>query len=145
MFWTSKDFREKLLNKLKDVNKDDPNFVPPIIEEVHDHNLKPPTKFRVNEFTWPFQEIVNTYGIPRYGEVNPGLFTIVSFPFLFGLMFGDIGHGLLLLSFGIYLVSAKHEPDSMLNKVKYLFLMCGIFACFCGFIYNEFFAVPFAV
>lgn len=36
---------------------------------------------------------MNTYGIPRYGEINPGLSTIMTFPFLVGVMFGDIGHG----------------------------------------------------
>ncbi len=47
---------------------------------------------------------MNTYGIPRYREVNPGLFTIAFFPFLFGVMFGDIGHGGILLLFGIYMM-----------------------------------------
>jgi V-type H+-transporting ATPase subunit a len=36
-----------------------------------------------------------------YKEVNPAVFAIVTFPFLFGVMFGDIGHGLLLLLAGI--------------------------------------------
>ena len=33
---------------------------------------KPPTHFKTSEFTKPFQDIVDTYGVPRYGEVNPG-------------------------------------------------------------------------
>ena len=55
----------------------------------------PPTHFKMNPVIWGFQEIVNTYGVPRYKEINPGLFTIVTFPFLFGVMFADIGHGLI--------------------------------------------------
>ncbi len=43
----------------------------------------PPTYFRTNEFTSVFQLIVNTYGVPKYKEVNPALFTIVTFPFLY--------------------------------------------------------------
>jgi V-type H+-transporting ATPase subunit a len=70
----------------------------------HQFNLQPPTFFKTNGFTGPFQLIVDTYGIPRYGEINPGLFAIPFFPFLFGVMFGDIGHGGLLLLFGLYLI-----------------------------------------
>ena len=58
----------------------------------------------MNLFTNPGQQIVETYGIPRYGEINPGIFTCVTFPFLFGVMFGDIAHGLVLFSFGLFLI-----------------------------------------
>ena len=49
--------------------------------------------------------MVNTYAIPKYREVNPALFTIITFPFLFGVMFGDIGHGLLILMFALFLIN----------------------------------------
>lgn len=51
----------------------------------------PPTHFHTNKFTEVFQGVVNTYGVPRYGEANPALFTTVTFPFLFGVMYGDMG------------------------------------------------------
>lgn len=68
-----------------------------LIQEVNFNKLTPPTYFSTNEVTDVFQLIVNTYGVPTFGEANPAVFTVVSFPFLFGVMFGDIGHGLLLL------------------------------------------------
>jgi len=111
-------------------------------------NLKPPTFIRSNEFLWPFQEIVNTYGIPRYREINPTYFNIITFPFLFGIMFGDIGHGFILLCFGIYLCfnheSMKNDPDyRMIDKARYIILIMGFFAFFAGLVYNDFLSIPF--
>jgi V-type H+-transporting ATPase subunit a len=48
--------------------------------------------------------MVDTYGIPTYKEANPLLVSLVTFPILFGMMFGDIGHGTLLFAAGAYLV-----------------------------------------
>lgn len=101
-----------------------------------------PTLFKTRDFFLPFQQIVDTYGIPRYQEANPGLFTAITFPFLFGLMFGDIGHGLGLLAFGLALVFRSRFFSEPLIKMRYLITLMGIFATFCGVIYNEFFSLP---
>lgn len=81
-----------------------------------------------------------------FQEVNPAVFAIVTFPFLFGVMFGDIGHGSLLLLFGIILclLSNKIKGGSMeaFSQIRYLILLMGFFATFNGIIYNEFFAIP---
>jgi V-type H+-transporting ATPase subunit a len=61
-----------------------------------------------------FQLIVDTYGIPAYKEVNPAVFTVISFPFLFGIMFGDLYHGSILLVFSTWLMFAsKKDPNSL--------------------------------
>jgi V-type H+-transporting ATPase subunit a len=81
-----------------------------------------------------------------YKEVNPAVFAIVTFPFLFGVMFGDIGHGTLLLLAGILMCifAEKIKKTSMeaMASIRYLILLMGIFATFNGVIYNEFFAIP---
>ena len=104
-----------------------------------------PTYYNVNSYTISAQEIVQTYGIPRYKEANPSLFTTVTFPFLFGVMFGDIAHGSLLFSFGVYLCfygdGIKSGPLRLVVPHRYLFTLMGFFAIYCGFIYNEFLAV----
>ena len=103
--------------------------------------LTKPTLIKSNEFTLPFQMIVDTYGIPTYKEVNPAFFATVTFPFFFGVMFGDIMHGAILFAFSIYLCWAKRKEGSLaklLEDVRYLFLLMGFFSFFCGFIYNDY-------
>jgi V-type H+-transporting ATPase subunit a len=82
-----------------------------------------------------------------YKEINPAVFAMVSFPFLFGVMYGDMGHGGIYLILGILLVmldsKIRQVPGigSTVSMVRYLILLMGIFAVFNGFIYNEFFAI----
>ena len=96
------------------------------ISKISDAKVQPPTYFELNEFVWPFHEIVVTYGVPTYKEVNPTTFNMVTFPFLFGLMFGDIGHGTLLFLFASYLCLKKdyllaNRPEFfLLLKIRYL-------------------------
>ncbi|ETO21268.1 V-type proton ATPase, partial [Reticulomyxa filosa] len=106
----------------------------------------PPTYFEQTEFTAAFQSIVDTYGVPRYKEFNPAIPTIVTFPFLFGVMYGDIFHGSCLLLFAILLVNAKRllseqafrsEFVSSLYFARYVLLFMGMFSVYCGVIYND--------
>lgn len=106
----------------------------------------PPTYIRRNEFTGIFQELVDTYATPRYGEANPALFTIITFPFLFGVMYGDVGHGAMVLSVGLWACwkanEIKHKIP-VLYDMRYMILMMGLFAIYVGFLYNDVFALGF--
>lgn len=68
------------------------------------------------------------------------------FPIKFGIMFGDIGHGGLLLCAGALMTYfsdfLKANGMEDVASVRYLFLLMGIFAFYCGFIYNDFFSLP---
>ena len=108
-----------------------------------------PTHFETNKYTDAFQEFVNTYGIPRYREVNPALFTAATFPFLFGVMYGDVGHGTCLALIGFYLIVTEHKADArgtgeMMKGIysgRYMFFAMGIFAVYAGLIYNDYFSI----
>ena len=79
------------------------------VSPFNGHNIKRPTYIKTNDVTWAYQYIVDTYGIPNYLEANPALLTIVTFPFFFGMMFGDMGHGSLLLILGMVLTIGGPE------------------------------------
>eukprot|EP00026_Physarum_polycephalum_P003009 Phypoly_transcript_03018.p1 GENE.Phypoly_transcript_03018~~Phypoly_transcript_03018.p1 ORF type:complete len:832 (+),score=146.02 Phypoly_transcript_03018:33-2498(+) len=124
-------------------------LVPSILSVIHSHEV-PPTHFQTNKFTHAYQEIVNAYGMAHYREVNPAVITLVTFPFLFGVMFGDVGHGIFLLTFSLLLI--KYEKvlgAKKLNEIiqmpfdgRYVLLVMSFYAIYCGFIYNEFFSIP---
>jgi V-type H+-transporting ATPase subunit a len=92
-----------------------PHLPSPQIQEIVP-SVTPPTHFRSNTFLSTFHLIVNTYGVPSYREINPALFSIITFPFLFGVMFGDIAHGMFLLMFGVYLSYTKSFSPIALQK-----------------------------
>jgi V-type H+-transporting ATPase subunit a len=86
--------------------------MPSLVDHVPQPWPSPPTHFVTNKFTYGYQEFVNTYGIPRYREANPALFTAATFPFLFGVMYGDIGHGIFLFSTGLWLIWNEKANDN---------------------------------
>ncbi|KAI8639998.1 V-type ATPase, V0 complex, 116kDa subunit family [Parasitella parasitica] len=132
---------------LKEATDASGTSLPSILTELHTNKTRP-TYHRTNKFTEGFQGIIDAYGIARYREVNPGLFTIVSFPFLFAMMFGDIGHGALLFLTALYLcvnekkLSANNgEIFSMFFGGRYMMLMMGLFSIFTGAVYNDIFSL----
>ncbi|XP_066497823.1 V-type proton ATPase 116 kDa subunit a [Hoplias malabaricus] len=122
--------------------------VPSILNRMQTKQT-PPTYNKTNKFTSGFQNIVDAYGIGNYREINPAPYTIITFPFLFAVMFGDLGHGILMTCAALYLVlresrlSAQKNDNEMFSMVfagRYIILLMGIFSVYTGIIYNDCFS-----
>jgi V/A-type H+-transporting ATPase subunit I len=68
----------------------------------------PPVLLKNMRFFRPFEPFVSMYGLPSYNELDPTPLMTVVYSLLFGLMFGDLGHGLLLGLAGLFMWKAKH-------------------------------------
>ncbi|MEI8349943.1 MAG: V-type ATPase 116kDa subunit family protein [Candidatus Omnitrophota bacterium] len=84
----------------------------------------------------PFELLINSYGVVRYGTIDPTIFVAFSFLLMFGAMFGDLGHGLIFVLTGILLLSCK-KPK--LKQASALLLYCGISSSIFGILYGSFF------
>lgn len=132
---------------LQDVNDRAGLSVPTIVNTIKTSKT-PPTYNRTNKFTLGFQTIIDAYGTAKYTEVNPGLPTIVTFPFLFAVMFGDFGHGAIMALAAAAMIwyekpLSRGKQDELFGMAfygRYIMLMMGVFSMYTGLIYCDAFS-----
>jgi len=78
-----------------------------VIEKPISEKQSPPTMLKNPKFLKPFEEFVNMYGLPSHGEIDPTPIVAVTYFLFFGLMFGDLGQGAVLLIVGLLLYFVK--------------------------------------
>lgn len=147
--WCPSRLIDRVLEALSTAQRRSGTQIPSLVEVVQTKEERP-TNFPLTEFTGQFQMIVDAYGVARYGEVNPGVFTIITFPFLFAIMFGDAGHATLILLASLAMIYFEKKIKAtkgindifmMLFEGRYLVLVMAIFGIFTGFLYNDFFGL----
>ena len=99
-----------------------------------------PVRLKHNPFFKPFELLVDSYGLPRYGTVDPTIFVAISFLLMFGAMFGDVGHGLVLLISSLFLRRSKKEN---VKKASVLIGYCGLSSVVFGALFGSFFGLEF--
>ncbi len=103
--------------------------------EDNDNNIlsQPPTKLKNPKFFRPFEMFVKMYGLPGYNEFDPTIYLAITYSFIFGIMFGDVGQGLCFVIGGFLIYHFKKAPLPAIMGTA------GIFSVIWGFVYNSFF------
>lgn len=92
----------------------------------------PPVKLKNNFFTKGFEYYTEMYGLPGYSELDPTGFVALTYTLLFGIMFGDVGHGLMVMLFGFFMKKKK-------NPLGRILIPCGISGAVFGLVYGSVF------
>lgn len=105
-----------------------------IFEEPAEHiSKKPPTKLKNPRIFRPFEMFIKMYGLPAYNEFDPTIFVALTYSFLFGIMFGDVGQGLCLVIGGFLLYKFKKMDLAAIISCA------GIFSTIFGFMFGSVF------
>ncbi|MGZ4400295.1 MAG: V-type ATPase 116kDa subunit family protein [Gaiellaceae bacterium] len=97
----------------------------------------PPTLYRPTRVGRPFRPLVTTYGVTPYADVDPTPFAAVAFVLMFGMMFGDAGHGLVLAALGLALRSGHPAFLAPFRHLWPLPVVAGLVAAVFGLLYGE--------
>jgi V/A-type H+-transporting ATPase subunit I len=88
----------------------------------------------------PFELLIESYGLPRYGTIDPTIFVAISFLLMFGAMFGDLGHGIVMALVSTFL---RRSCNNKVKQASALLLYCGISSAIFGVLYGSCFGYEF--
>jgi len=100
---------------------------------------QPPTLLRQTRLSGPFRLLVDTYGVLPYSSVDPTAFAAIAFILMFGMMFGDVGHGGILVLLGLWLSRLRGGPLASFRRIWPLLVAAGTAGVTFGFLYGELF------
>ena len=121
------------IKKLEEVFTDLPDVEIEVRPPDYDKRLSPPTKLKNNWFTRPFGMFVEMYGVPSYHDMDPTPIVAITYSLLFGIMFGDLGQGLVLIFLSFLLFKFKGM------KLGEVGMRIGVSSAIFGFLYGSFF------
>jgi V/A-type H+-transporting ATPase subunit I len=135
--WIYTSYLSSIKDKIRGISKE-------ILIETHSPDREKittdvPTALNNPRLIRPFQMLVTTYAEPRYSELDPTPLVAFLFPLLFGAMFGDVGHGVLLAILGGIITSKKVKALKGFASLGPIVLACGIMATIFGFLYGSLF------
>lgn len=135
--WVPASELEKLRRRLTQASKEIVIEARSILPSEHRGNV--PVSLRNPGFLGAFEFMVNTYARPRYEEFDPTILIAVTFPLLYGAMFGDVGHGLVLAAFGALAASKAVPALRGFARLGGLLFACGVGGMIFGFLFGSIF------
>lgn len=93
----------------------------------------PPVELKNKKLFRPFEYFVEIYGLPSYNEVDPTILVAITYFFLFGVMFADLGQGLCIALIGYFMWKKRGM------KIGRILIPCGISSSFFGILFGSFF------
>ncbi|MGN0468995.1 MAG: V-type ATP synthase subunit I [Acutalibacteraceae bacterium] len=127
--WIPASDEEKLANKLSKYTE----FVAEFENPDKKSKINPPTKLKNFRIFRPYEYFVEMYGVPSYYDIDITAFVAVTYTLLFGIMFGDLGQGIVLSIIGLIMWK---KNKSGLGKIL---VPCGVSSAFFGFIFGSVF------
>ena len=127
--WMGEDDVKAFIEEAKD---DDKIFI--VVEEDREKFFgDPPTKLKNPKLFKPFEMFIKMYGLPDHSEMDPTVFVALTYTFIFGAMFGDVGQGFCLFVGGglLYLIK-KMDLAGIIS-------IAGLFSMFFGFMFGSIF------
>ena len=121
--WVARNDLTSVHAALRNIGESSSGSSSPIMNELRT-GKEPPTFHRTNKLTEEFQMIIDSYGIAKYQEFNPTIVAIVTFPFLFAVMFGDIGHGFIMVVAGGLMCYFEKPLAKVRDEVTSLVCSC---------------------
>ncbi|UNO84457.1 V-type ATP synthase subunit I [Treponema pallidum] len=115
-------------------------FEPQELSFIRDGSEHVPVCYQHGRFVRSYERMVSSYGCPPYGLVDPTPFVAFSYALLFGIMFGDLGQGLLFFVLGLLLRTRRVRALNRWAHLDYVFLSVGFSSMVMGFLTGEFFA-----
>ncbi|MBQ9881523.1 MAG: ATPase [Synergistes sp.] len=105
--------------------------------EIACSGIRIPTKLKNNALFRSFQDIVAMYSLPSYGEIDPSSIVAITFILFFGLMFGDVGHGIMIFLGSMLMVKRGIMRRSLGTVMK----MASLSSIFFGIMYGSIFGI----
>ena len=137
--WIPADQFDRVCDKLK--NYSDDIVIESQVPQRGEGNQNIPVSLKNRGIFGAFQQLVTTYGKPQYDEVDPTILLAFTFPLLFGAMFGDVGHGLVLALMGVLLASGKVKALRSMASLGKIIIVSGLTGTCFGFLYGSVFGL----